>query len=144
MLVHPSVVCAENYYRQRNTRCAACPTNSIRPLNENDELCPCINGYGRRQEADIDQPCMCKMQRNTIESEDNYGYFGLFSAVVGFNMERVTFSEGAETHIEVVHLALSTSSNDEITVTFIIYPNTYTGLVSQQVTFTRGATTAVC
>ena len=59
-------------------------------------------------------------------------------------MEQVTFSEGGETHNEVVHLALSTSSSDEITVTFNIYPSMYQGLVSQEVTFTRGATTAVC
>jgi hypothetical protein len=29
-------------------------------------------------------------------------------------------------------------------VTLNIYPSTYTGLVSRQVTFSRGATTAVC
>lgn len=59
-------------------------------------------------------------------------------------MERVTFSEGGETHNEIVRLALSTSSSDEIMVTLSAYPSMYSGLVSQQVTFTRGATTAVC
>ena len=66
-----------------------------------------------------------------------------FSAIVGFTVERVTFSEGAETHSEVIQLSLSASSSDEISVALSIYPSTYTGLVSQQVTFTRGATTAV-
>ena len=65
MLICTSIVCAENYYRLRSTRCAPCPTNSIRQLNENDKLCSCINGYGRSQETDVDQPCMRKMQRNT-------------------------------------------------------------------------------
>ena len=59
-------------------------------------------------------------------------------------MERVTFSEGDQTHNEVVYLSLSTSSSNGVSVTLSIYPNMYTGLVSQQVTFTRGATTAVC
>ena len=58
-------------------------------------------------------------------------------------MEQVTFSEGGETHNELVYLALSTSSSDEISVTLRVFPTTYSGLVSQQVTFTRGATTAV-
>ena len=66
-----------------------------------------------------------------------------FSAIVVFTIERVTFSEGAETHSEVIQLSLSASSSDEISVALSIYPSTYTGLVSQQVTFTRGVTTAV-
>ena len=59
-------------------------------------------------------------------------------------MGQAAFSEGGETHNEVVHLALSVSSIDAITVTFNVYPSTYMDLVSRQVTFTRGATTAVC
>ncbi len=59
-------------------------------------------------------------------------------------MERVTFSEGVDTHNEVVQLSLSASSSNEVTVTLNVYPSTYMGLVSQQVTFSRGATTAVC
>ena len=64
MLICTSIVCAENYYRLRSTRCAACPSNSIRQLNQDDELCPCLGGYGRHQEDDINQPCRRKMQRN--------------------------------------------------------------------------------
>lgn len=64
MLICTSIVCTENYYRLRSTRCAACPTNSIRQLNEDDELCPCLNGYARHQETDVDQPCRRKMLRN--------------------------------------------------------------------------------
>ena len=59
-------------------------------------------------------------------------------------MEQVTFSEGGETHNEVVRLSLSTTRSDQITVTLNVYPSMYVSLVSQEVTFTRGATTAVC
>lgn len=55
-----TAVCAENYYRQRNTRCTSCPSNSIRLLDEKDEICSCISGYQRHDEANVDDPCLRK------------------------------------------------------------------------------------
>lgn len=55
-----TAVCAENYYRQRNTRCTPCPGNSIRSLDDKDDICSCISGYQRRDEANVDDPCLRK------------------------------------------------------------------------------------
>ena len=55
-------VCGENFYRLTETQCSGCPENSVRPLNESDSMCACENGYSRRQEDQIDQPCVRKLK----------------------------------------------------------------------------------
>ena len=62
-------VCGENFYRLTETQCSRCPENSVRPLNEPERMCACENGYSRRQEDQIDQPCVRKLKLLQLQCE---------------------------------------------------------------------------
>ena len=62
-------VCGENFYRVTETQCSRCPENSVRPLNEDESMCACENGYLRRQEDQIDQPCVRKLKSLQLQCE---------------------------------------------------------------------------
>ena len=151
-------VCGENFYRLTETQCSGCPENSVRPLNESDSMCACENGYSRRQEDQIDQPCVRKLKwSHAVAAWSEYASLThpppslslslslslsptpILSAHIGFVNASLTFQERNVPNSVSIPLYLSATSSREITVTFTVTPSMYMSLIGSQVVFPPGA-----
>lgn len=67
----------------------------------------------------------------------------IFTAILGFELNEVTYPEDNVTHEELISLVLSGPGSQTIVVTFTVYPRIYTDLVSQAILFVPGTTRQV-
>ena len=141
------VVCGEDFYQSSDNQCSRCPENSVRPLNESVSMCLCENGYSRRLEDEINQPCIRKL-KSFSDSLTPSIYLSLslsytHTAYLGFTTASVTFQEMNVPSRVSIPLYLSATSSREVTVTFTVTPSMYMSLVGDQVVFPPGTTMQV-